>query len=179
MLRMASERARCTKPFPQEGGADLEEITKSGVRSLVEAGDERALLALFDKDPSRVRRFLTRLTRAADDPCHARAIGSFQTLSQERSERMPEFFLEIVRRCLWEMNEEGGNVAWSAPEVAGAVIAGSPARYGRFFSYLFYAAVDEPAFQPSLLAAFERVSAADPSLTRGFEEQVRILREAL
>ncbi|RDB61502.1 hypothetical protein C1878_10730 [Gordonibacter sp. 28C] len=157
----------------------MEEITKSGVRALVEAGDERALLALFDKDPSRVRRFLTRLTRAADDPCHARAIGSFQTLSQERSERMPEFFLEIVRRCLWEMNEEGGNVAWSAPEVAGAVIAGSPARYGRFFSYLFYAAVDEPTFQPSLLAAFERVSAADPSLTRGFEEQVRVLREAL
>lgn len=157
----------------------MEEITKSGVRALVEAGDERALLALFDEDPSRVRRYLTRLTRAADDACRARAVVCFKTLSRERSAHMPEFFLEIVRRSLWEMNEEGGNVAWSAPEVAGAVIAGSPVRYGGFFSYLFHAAVDEPSFQPSLLAAFELVSAADPSLTRPFEEQARALREAL
>ena len=31
-------------------------------------------------------------------------------LSRERSARMPEFFRETVRRSLWEMNEEGGNV---------------------------------------------------------------------
>ena len=35
----------------------MDKITKSGIRVLVEAGDERAVLALFDEDPHRVQRF--------------------------------------------------------------------------------------------------------------------------
>lgn len=157
----------------------MEEITKSGIRELVEAGDEQALLTRFDEDPSRVRRFLTRLAIARDEACRASTIDCFNLLSRQRSARMPEFFLEVIRRSLWEMNEEGGNVAWSAPEIIGAVIAGAPERFGAYFSYMFYAACDEPTFQPSLLAACERVGAAEPALVQGFEGQVQTLRDAL
>ena len=45
----------------------MPDITKSGVRALVEAGDETAILALFDEDPHRVQRFLKRL--AASTSC--------------------------------------------------------------------------------------------------------------
>ena len=100
----------------------MDKITKSGIRVLVEAGDERAVLALFDEDPHRVQRFLKRLACAPDAACHARTIACFRMLSRERSARMPEFFRETVRRSLWEMNEEGGNVAWSAPEIAAAML---------------------------------------------------------
>ncbi|MEG1517439.1 MAG: hypothetical protein RR360_03785 [Raoultibacter sp.] len=154
----------------------MEAITKNRVREIVESDDARVLLAMFDEDPSRVRRFLTRLAFAPDDACHMHTIECFEMLSLKRSDRMPDFFLEIIRRSLWEMNEEGGNVSWSAPEIIGAVIAGSPDRFGDYFSYMFYAAIDEPTFQPSLLAAFERVCIVRPLLVQDFEEQVQALR---
>lgn len=157
----------------------MDKITKSGIRVLVEAGDERAVLALFDEDPHRVQRFLKRLACAPDAACHARTIACFRMLSRERSARMPEFFRETVRRSLWEMNEEGGNVAWSAPEIAAAVVAGAPERYGQFASYLIMAALDEPTFQPSLLAAADLLAEADPALVEGFLPELESVRSAL
>ena len=66
----------------------MDKITKSGIRVLVEAGDERAVLALFDEDPHRVQRFLKRLACAPDAACHARTIACFRMLSRERSLRV-------------------------------------------------------------------------------------------
>lgn len=142
----------------------MDGITKAGVRAIAEAQDACALLRAFDEDPSRVRRFLTRLCFAPNDPCHHRAVACFQTLARERCAAMPSFFLEIIRRSLWEMNDEGGNNSWSAPEVAGAVIAGASPRFDGYFSYVFYAARDEPLFHESLRAAFALVAAANPLL---------------
>lgn len=152
------------------------DITKSGVRALVESGDEAAVLALFDEDPHRVQRFLKRLACAPDAPYHEGAIACFRMLSRERSERLPGFFQETIRRSLWEMNEEGGNVAWSAPEIAAAVVAGAPERYGQFASYLIMAALDEPSFHPSLLAAASLLAEADPALVEGFLPELESLR---
>ncbi|WP_139652680.1 DVU0298 family protein [Raoultibacter phocaeensis] len=157
----------------------METITKEAVRALVEAGGEEKLVELFDEDPSRIRRFLTRLCYERDEVCRLRAIECFALLSRERADALPAFFTEIIRRCLWEMNEEGGNVAWSAPEIAGAVIAGSPDRFGAYFSYVACAALDEPTFGPSLIAAYDRVCQAKPSVVQDFEESVRALCERL
>lgn len=156
----------------------MEEITKSSIRALVEAGDTSALLARFDEDPSRVGRFLKRLAYAPDDACHANVIACFRMLSRERSASMPTLFREIIRRNLWEMNEEGGNVAWSAPEIAAAVVAGAPERYGLFASYLIMAALDEPTFQPSLLVAADLLAEADPALVEEFLPKLEALRAA-
>ena len=66
----------------------MPDITKSGVRALVEAGDETAILSLFDEDPHRVQRFLKRLACAPDAAYHARTVACFLMLSRERSARM-------------------------------------------------------------------------------------------
>lgn len=158
--------------------ADLN-ITKESIRALVEAGDEAAILELFDKDPHRVQRFLKRLTCEPDAAFHTHAISCFRMLSRARSEKMPEFFRETMRRSLWEMNEEGGNIAWSAPEIIAAVVAGDPERYRLFASYLIMAAIDELTFQPSLLAAADLLIEADPSLVEGFVPQLEALRAEL
>lgn len=150
-------------------------ITKAGVRAIAEAGDAGALLRVFDEDPSRVRRFLARLTFAPDDACHDQAVACFETLARERCAAMPAFFLEIIRRSLWEMNDEGGNNSWSAPEVAGAVIAGATPRFDGYFSYVFYAARDEPLFHESLRAAFALVAAANPVLGKEYRAGIDAL----
>ena len=174
-------RVRCSPCAELGGGVTREDvtvlgITKRGVRALVEAGDETAILALFDEDPHRVQRFLKRLACAPDAAHHARTIECFRMLSRERSARMPEFFRETIRRSLWEMNEESGNVAWSAPEIVAAVVAGAPERYGRFASYLIMAALGEPTFHPSLIAAADLLASANPALVEEFLPQLESLR---
>lgn len=150
-------------------------VSKAEIRAIAEAGDDSALLGAFDEDPCRVRRFLARLAFAPDDACHARVVGCFETLARERCDVMPAFFLEIIRRSLWEMNDEGGNTAWSAPEIAGAVIAGASPRFDGYFSYVFHAACDEPLFHESLRAAFALVAEASPVLGEEYRAGVDAL----
>ncbi|WP_052241595.1 DVU0298 family protein [Berryella intestinalis] len=153
-------------------------ITKDGVRVLVEHGDDQDVLRAFDEDPDRVRRYLTRLSYAPDDPIRERAVEAIRLLSQERSASMPEFFRETIRRHIWAMNEEGGNIDWSAPEIIGAIIAGNPEMFGGFFSFTYVAAVDEPTFQPSLVRAFDLVSDAAPDLVGQYAARIEELRGA-
>ncbi|WP_165056488.1 MULTISPECIES: DVU0298 family protein [unclassified Adlercreutzia] len=154
-------------------------FSKDEVRALVAREDFDGLLRLFDADADRVRRFLTRLTYAPGTREHAAAIRCFERLCACRSGGAEEFFRETMRRHIWAMNEEGANVAWSAPEIICAIIAGNPAAYGAFFSYAFEAAVDEPTFQPSLLAGCEMVARAAPELVRGREEEIARLAAAV
>lgn len=56
------------------------------------------------------------------------------------------------------------------------MVAGAPERYGQFASYLIMAALDEPAFQPSLLAAADLLAEADPALVEEFLPELEFLR---
>ncbi|WP_165171710.1 DVU0298 family protein [Adlercreutzia sp. ZJ242] len=154
-------------------------FTKDEVRALAVREDFDGLVQLFDVDADRVRRFLTRLTYAPGSDEHAAAIRCFEHLCARRSAGVEEFFRETMRRHVWAMNEEGANVAWSAPEIICAIIAGNPAAYGAFFSYAFEAAVDEPTFQPSLLEGCAMVERAAPELVRGREEEIARLAAAV
>lgn len=151
-------------------------ISKTRIRHLLEERDPVALLALFDADCDRVRRYLTRLAYDPDDPLHDRVIEAFVYLSSQRSDTNPEFFLETMRRHIWAMNEEGGNIDWSAPEIICAVVAGNPRRFGEFFSFAFCAAVDEPTFQPSLVKAYDLVASVAPKLVCDFASRIDELR---
>ena len=142
----------------------------------VERGAQEDILHLFDEDPDRVRRYLTRLSYTPDDPVRDRAIEVVRLLSRERSRSMPEFFHETIRRHIWAMNEEGGNIDWSAPEIIGAVIAGNPEMFGKFFSFAFIAAVDELTFQPSLVRAYDLVREAAPEVVEGYARRIEELR---
>lgn len=154
-------------------------FSKGDVCELVAREDLAGVLRLFDEDPDRTRRFLTRLTYDPEGALRAAAVRCFEHLSLERSACAEEFFRETMRRHLWAMNEEGGNVAWSAPEIICAIIAGNPDAYGAFFSYAFEAAAAEPTFQESLLSGCEMVQRAAPRLVLGREGEIALLRRAV
>lgn len=151
-------------------------ITRKTVRGLVERRDEAALLQFFDEDPDRVRRYITRLAFSADDAVRDAAIQSFRILSRERSNAMPDFFLETIRRHIWNMNEESGNIDWAAPEIIAATIAGNPERYRQSFSFAFCAAIEEESFQPSLVRAFDLLAEIDYSIVEEFAAPIASLR---
>lgn len=156
-----------------------DEITKNRIKQIVGERDTVALLSLFDEDPDQVRRYLTRLSFSPGDEFHAKTIEAFQFLANERGDAMQEFFFETIRRHMWNMNDEGGNIDWSAPEIIGAIIAGNPVLFGQYFSFAYCAAADELMYQPSLVRAYDRVKNVDPSLVSSFEYQIEALREQL
>ena len=145
-------------------------ITRDNFNALVEAGDFDAILRLFDDDPSAVRRLLTRLTYSPDAAHHANAIQAFKMLSSQRATQKPEFFREIIRRHIWGMNEEGGNIDWSAPEIIAAVIAGSPELFHSFIPIMYNTAIAEPLFHDSLHAALQLIAEIHYNETDGHSE---------
>ncbi|MCL2806821.1 MAG: hypothetical protein FWD27_01445 [Coriobacteriia bacterium] len=140
-------------------------ITKDDFNYLILEEDYSSVLSLFDEDPFSVRRLLTQLTYAPDTQLHANAIKAFVMLSKERAQANPLFFTETIRRHIWGMNEEGGNIDWSAPEIIAAIIAGNMEQFKEFAPIMFYNALPELIFHDSLRAALLLLKAVNPELT--------------
>lgn len=157
----------------------MAKVSKQLIKQLVEERAYDALLTSFDAEPDAVRRNLVRLAYDPQAPLHDETIRALRFLSQERSNAMPEFFLETMRRQIWAMNEEGGNISWSAPEIIVAVVAGNRKRFSDFFSYAFEAAVDEMVFQPSLVKAFDLMAETEPEFVAEYAPKIEMLRSRL
>jgi len=90
-------------------------VSKAAFNQLIAEKDFAGLLQVFDQDAPTVRRLLTRITYSPETLLHGNAIEAFCFLSKERGAAHPQFFREIIRRHVWGMNDEGGNIDWSAP----------------------------------------------------------------
>lgn len=94
----------------------------------------------------------------------------------------------IMRRIMWNLNEDSGNLGWGMPEAMGCILAGSPPlarEYGRMLlsyiqdtgradNYLEYAPLRQGAYWAAgrlAGAAPEQVLPSLPSLARGLEDE--------
>lgn len=123
-----------------------------------------ALLDMFDRDPHGLRRGLTRLTYDRDEDLAGQAAAFFGMLAKKRAASWPEYFREIIRRHLWAMNEESGNMDWRAPEVIAHIVAAEPDLFGEYAPVMIEAALMEPIFYPSLRKAKKILASKDRKL---------------
>ena len=70
------------------------------------------------------------------------AITALGWLSEAFAQEKDEEFRNLLRRCLWAMNDESGNVPWAAPEVMAAIIKGRPQQYAEFIPMLITNGLD-------------------------------------
>lgn len=70
------------------------------------------------------------------------AIEALGWLTAAFAEREDEAFRNLLRRCLWAMNDESGNVPWAAPEVMAAIIKNRPQQYADFIPMLITNGLD-------------------------------------
>lgn len=139
-------------------------VTKHKVLELLRKGDQEELLNLFDLAPSQVRKYLTMAAFAEDDIIRERTVNSFGYLAKMRGESLPEFFRETIRRHVWAMNDESGNMDWLGPEIIGQIVAAQPRLFEEFASIMIEAALREPVFYPSLQKAVKLLAATDKKL---------------
>ncbi|MCR6545188.1 DVU0298 family protein [Dehalobacterium formicoaceticum] len=122
------------------------------------------LLVLFDQKPNMIRKYATMAAYHLDEGFRKKSIDFFGYLSEKRAVAQPEYFREIMRRHLWGMNEESGNIDWSAPEIIGAIVAAQPDLFKEFAPIMIEAALCEPVFHQGMLKAVERMAAKDERL---------------
>ncbi|MEW6624474.1 MAG: DVU0298 family protein [Bacillota bacterium] len=99
-------------------------------------------------------------------------IEAFGILAKELADRENNLFREIIRRFLWMMNEEGGNVNWSAPQAIGEIIYNQPKLYGDMAPMMITASLDEKIFQKGMLWAVGRFGAILPVEVSKFKDEI-------
>ena len=87
-----------------------------------------------------------------------RAVEALGWLTEARASAEDEAFRNLLRRSLWAMNDESGNVPWAAPEVMAAIIAARPGQYGEFVPMLITNALDNPMCHQGLAWAVGRLA---------------------
>ena len=124
--------------------------------------DWNSITAMAQAD-KKVVRTLLKLLYHPDDYIHwlaAEAIGKYgAALAQEN----PEKTRELVRRLLWNLNEECGASPWGSVEAIAAITAERPDLFANYVSILFPFYEDENLL-PGVIWVQAQVGRGDPGL---------------
>jgi HEAT repeat protein len=101
------------------------------------------------------------LTYVRDDTMRMRALEALSITSAVVAEQDLEAVRDRLRRLVWAMNHESGNVPWHAPDAAGEILAGAPVLIEEFGRIVASFIGLEP-FVHGVHRAVARMSEADP-----------------
>lgn len=118
---------------------------KKDVTKAIDQTDRAQILQLADKSLNKTLRYV-QMNIWGDDRQIRRwhAIEALGWLSQRFGAENDEPFRNLIRRCLWAMNDESGNVPWAAPEVMAAIIGGAKRQFTEYIPMLVTNALDNP-----------------------------------
>lgn len=102
--------------------------------------DAEKIIACFEENDASTSRYLQMYVFGLpSDPMRWCAIDYLGLLAERYAQDRDLLFRNIIRRFIWQMCEEGGNVPWASPEIVGSIIANVPGRrFEEFIGPLFY-----------------------------------------
>lgn len=137
-------------------------ISKQKISDLAKNKKFNKLIELALKDSSKVIRYLVRLTYTKNDILRWHAIDSLGVVSGIIADRNPAEIRELIRKFLWSMTEESGNVNHHAPEAVAEIIYNRPKLYTDLAPMMITLSIDEEVFQPGMLWAVGRLAGKVP-----------------
>ena len=72
------------------------------------------------------------------------ALSALEQLAKEFASEYDEVYRNVIRRAVWAMADESGNVPWAAPEMMAVVIKAAPAQYKDFVKIMVHNGLDSP-----------------------------------
>ncbi len=151
------------------------------VRELLEKRDREGLVQWADGRKKGINALLSLLLYETDELMRWRCIEGLGLLARDLAPRGVEQLRDIIRRLLWTMNDESGNVGWFAPEAIGEILANVP-RLAREFARLLPSFLVEEPFERGTHWAMVRVAGAigdSPSGQKMLEEGATVLVQSL
>lgn len=81
------------------------------------------------------------------------ALSALEALAVEFAAQYDEIYRNVIRRAVWAMADESGNVPWAAPEMMAVVIKACPAQYKEFVKIMVTNGLDSPMCHHGVLWA--------------------------
>ena len=81
------------------------------------------------------------------------ALSALAQLAKEFASEYDEVYRNVIRRAVWAMADESGNVPWAAPEMMAVVIKAAPAQYKDFVKIMVHNGLDSPMCHHGVLWA--------------------------
>jgi len=81
------------------------------------------------------------------------ALSALEALAQNFAAQYDEVYRNVIRRAVWAMADESGNVPWAAPEMMAVVIKACPAQYKEFVKIMVHNGLDSPMCHHGVLWA--------------------------
>ena len=72
------------------------------------------------------------------------AVSALEALAEAYADQYEEVYRNVIRRAVWAMADESGNVPWAAPEMMTAVIKACPQHYKEFIKIMITNGLDSP-----------------------------------
>jgi len=154
---------------------------KKIVRDLLERHDREGLVRWADGRKKGITTLLALLLYQTDELMRWRCIEGLGLLAANLAPQGVEPLRDIIRRLLWTMNDESGNVGWFAPEAIGEIMASVPRLAREFTDLLPNFLVEEP-FERGTHWAMVRVAGAvghSPSVIKMLEAGAGTLVQSL
>ena len=72
------------------------------------------------------------------------ALSALEQLAKNYAAEYDEVYRNVIRRAVWAMADESGNVPWAAPEMMAVVIKSAPEQYKDFVKIMVHNGLDSP-----------------------------------
>ena len=114
-----------------------------------------------------------------DDVVRWHAVSAMGFVTAELAEKDMESARIIMRRLIWNLNDESGGIGWGSPEAMGDILARSPLLSREFAKILVSYSLPHGNFlehevlQRGLLWGLYRLSESDPLITQDATPHVR------
>jgi len=140
---------------------------------LSESDADPGSLPLMGDSPKRVLNALLPFLYSQDDIIKWRTVTLIGLFAGELAKQDMESARNVVRRLMWNLNDESGGIGWGSPEAMGEILARHEALAWEYAQILLSYAdqngnyLELPKLQQGLLWGIARLSEARPHLVKG------------
>lgn len=128
--------------------------TRTNIASYIHKADYQALINTASKEQAKTLKYTqSHIYGDMDEATRWYAITAFGKLAKTYADEHDEAYRNILRRCLWAMNDESGNVPWSSPEVMASIIKAAPKYSYDFTAPMLTNGLDNPMCHRGVLWA--------------------------
>jgi hypothetical protein len=124
---------------------------KTNIDDAVNKEDGSGLVQLARRDPAKTLRYLTSRLCSADAPLKWKAVRALAAVAGDREGMSDDRIRGLLRRFLWLLSDESGNVPFGVPEAFGEVLVARPELQAEFLPLLCSLAYDPERTQTGLI----------------------------
>ncbi len=134
-------------------------LIKTSLKDKIYQRDWEGIIALWDEKPN-IQRVVVSILFDSDPLIQWKTIQAMGHIAHWEYKKSPERVRNIIRRLLWGMNDESGNIIWRAPETISEILVKLPElipEYGAIVA----SHIDLEPFPPGVHFAVARLSKID------------------